>query len=45
LALLRWLLDLVGDPDTPRWLDEARAHTARASNDPKVPAQIVARRA
>lgn len=24
LALLRWLLDLVGDPETPRWMDEAR---------------------
>jgi hypothetical protein len=23
LAALRWLLDLVGDPDTPRWLAEA----------------------
>jgi len=24
LALLRWLLELVGDPDTDRWLEEAR---------------------
>ncbi|MGH2704935.1 MAG: type IV toxin-antitoxin system AbiEi family antitoxin domain-containing protein [Actinomycetota bacterium] len=31
IALLRWLLDLVGDPDTPRWMEEARAHMARAS--------------
>jgi hypothetical protein len=23
-ALLRWLLDLTGDPDAPRWLAEAR---------------------
>ncbi len=23
-ALLRWLLDIVGDPETPRWLAEAR---------------------
>ena len=30
LALLRWLLGLVGDPETPRWLDEAREHVARA---------------
>ncbi len=45
LALLRWLLDLVGDPDAPRWLDEARIHIARASADPKVPAHIVARHA
>ncbi|HUY45815.1 MAG TPA: hypothetical protein VMV92_08835 [Streptosporangiaceae bacterium] len=26
---MRWLLDLVGDPGTPRWLDEARAHLER----------------
>ena len=31
LALLRWLLGLVGDPETPRWLDEARGHVARAA--------------
>jgi predicted transcriptional regulator of viral defense system len=24
LAVLRWLLDLVGDPATPRWLEEAQ---------------------
>jgi hypothetical protein len=24
IALLRWLLDLVGDPDTSRWMEEAR---------------------
>jgi hypothetical protein len=29
LALLRWLLDLVGDPETSRWMDEARAHADR----------------
>jgi hypothetical protein len=29
LALLRWLLDLVGDPDTQQWMDEAKAHTGR----------------
>src|SRR6266542_1528462 len=28
LALLRWLLDLVGDRDTPRWMEDARAHVA-----------------
>jgi predicted transcriptional regulator of viral defense system len=33
LGLLRWLLDLVGDPDTPRWMEEAQAHPARASSD------------
>ena len=37
LALLRWLLDLVGDPETGRWLAEARAHVARAAN-PERPA-------
>jgi hypothetical protein len=26
IGLLRWLLDLVGDPDTQRWMDEAHAH-------------------
>jgi hypothetical protein len=29
LGLLRWLLDLVGDPETPRWIDEAKAHQDR----------------
>jgi predicted transcriptional regulator of viral defense system len=28
-ALFRWLLDLVGDPETSRWLDEARAQVNR----------------
>jgi hypothetical protein len=31
LALLRWLLDLVGDPGTSRWMEEARAHAAASS--------------
>ena len=31
LALLRWLLSLVGDPEAPRWMDEARDHTARVA--------------
>jgi hypothetical protein len=31
LALLRWLLDLVGDPETPRWMGEARESVQRAS--------------
>jgi hypothetical protein len=31
LGLLRWLLDLVGDPETSRWMDEAnRSATERA---------------
>jgi predicted transcriptional regulator of viral defense system len=29
LGLLRWLLDLVGDPETPRWMFEATAHEER----------------
>lgn len=29
LGLLRWLLDMTGDPEKSRWLDEARAHVAR----------------
>jgi hypothetical protein len=29
LGLLRWLLDLVGDPDTSRWMDEAKAYERR----------------
>lgn len=29
LALLGWLLDLVGDPETQQWMVEARAHLAR----------------
>lgn len=28
-GLLRWLLDLAGDPDTQRWMDEAHAHVDR----------------
>jgi hypothetical protein len=31
LGVMRWLLDLVGDPATPRWLDEARVHLERES--------------
>jgi hypothetical protein len=33
LALLRWLLDLVGDRDTARWMEEARAHITRGVRD------------
>ncbi len=31
LGLLRWLLEMVGDPDTPRWLEAARADAAQSS--------------
>ena len=41
LALLRWLLDLVGDPATPLWMEEARAHMAQAS-DAKEPETVLA---
>lgn len=33
IALLGWLLDLVGDPETPRWMEDARAHVHRATRD------------
>jgi hypothetical protein len=40
LALLRWLLATVGDPETPRWIAEARAHVERSSEkDGKPPAR------
>lgn len=29
LGVMRWLLDLVGDPGTPGWMDEARAYLDR----------------
>jgi hypothetical protein len=29
LALLRWLVDLVGGADTSSWMDEAKAHADR----------------
>lgn len=32
LALLAWLLDLVDDPDTPRWLSDARQEGQRQSD-------------
>ena len=32
LAFLRWMFDLVGDPDATRWMDEARAHVNRAAH-------------
>ena len=44
MALLRWLLDLVGDPETPRWMEEARAHVARAGDNPSVEAADIDRR-
>ena len=31
IALLRWLLDLVGDPQTSEWMAQARAHVDRTA--------------
>jgi hypothetical protein len=31
VALLRWLLDLAGDPETPRWMEAARAPSCRVA--------------
>lgn len=31
LALLRWFLDMTGDPERDRWMDEARAHVDRTT--------------
>jgi hypothetical protein len=31
VALLGWLLDLVGDPETAKWMAEARAHAERSA--------------
>lgn len=33
LALLHWLFDLVGDPDTSRWMTEARDSVQRVERD------------
>lgn len=38
MALLRWLLDAVGDPETPRWLEEAEAHME--GKEQKAPAAV-----
>jgi hypothetical protein len=42
LAVLRWLLDLVGDPQTPRYMEQAEEHVRRASAEnstvPRMPA-------
>lgn len=40
LGLLRWLLDTVGDPEMPRWIEEARVQAERSSEkDGKPPAR------
>lgn len=35
-GLLRWLLELVGDPESQRWLEEARAHIERGAEKDEV---------
>jgi hypothetical protein len=35
VSLLHWFLDLTGDPDTERWMAEARAHVERNSAQPE----------
>jgi predicted transcriptional regulator of viral defense system len=37
LALLQWMLDLVGDPTTNLWLSEARAHVDRETDTTAAP--------
>jgi hypothetical protein len=46
LALLRWLLDTIGDTETSRWMEEARARVARSSaeHDGTLPASPLAAR-
>ena len=40
LALLRWLLDLVGDPDTSRWMIEARDSIQQVEPDQRTPEPV-----
>jgi hypothetical protein len=37
LALLRFFVDLVGDPESEQWLEQARAHLVRGQDDTSVP--------
>ncbi len=41
LALLQWMLDLVGDPATNRWMSEARAHIRRETATIGAPDDLV----
>jgi hypothetical protein len=38
LALLRWLMGLVGDPGSTKWTEEARAHLDRAARQQQMTA-------
>ncbi len=40
LALLRWLLDLVDDPQTKLWMPEARAHIERMTDTERAPSVV-----
>ncbi len=44
LAFLRWLLDLVGDPDAPRWMTEARDSIQGAERDQRTPEPVTTSR-
>jgi hypothetical protein len=44
IAVLRWLLELVGDPDTPQWMKEARATVDTAAASRRKETQSVAKR-
>jgi len=38
LALLHWLLELIGDPSSELWMSEARAHLATGTGSERAPA-------
>jgi hypothetical protein len=43
IALLHWLLDLVGDPETSRWMEEAQNHVDGAAERAAEPERTTAR--
>ena len=40
LALLHWLLDLLGDPDAELWMSEARSHMEHTTDTERAPALV-----
>ncbi len=40
IALLRWMLDLVGDPQTELWMSQAREHMHRVTDTKRAPATV-----
>lgn len=40
VALLRWMLDLVGDPETKLWMSDARAHAGSKIDTERAPATV-----